>query len=171
MGGGGRRRLGLLQLRLGHVAVGGPGLQGALRPHGQDVTHAGAFRKGCSAEDDLAAGQDNGAGPSGRRLVASDRERQRRAFLLHFEAQPFGVPRDVSAAFGLLRRHACAWARRKYRPWMKAGDRLAVASWTTSAREDARKLPVVNARSWPLCKSCHNGHYEKTSVMTSSGLS
>ena len=23
--------------------------------------------------------------------------------------------------------------------------------------------------SWPLCKSCHNGHYEKTPVMRSPG--
>ncbi|MBK6790031.1 MAG: hypothetical protein IPG77_21065 [Betaproteobacteria bacterium] len=43
--GGWRGRLGLLQLRLSHVAVGGPGLQDVLRPHGKDVAHAGAFRK------------------------------------------------------------------------------------------------------------------------------
>ena len=30
----------------------------------------------------------------------------------------------------------------------------------------ARQAPVTIDRSWPLCKSCHNGHYEKTSVMT-----
>ena len=39
-----------------------------------------------------------------------------------------------------------------------------------SYRRDALQRPFAGDRKWPLCKALHNGHYEKTSVMTSSGM-
>ena len=49
-------------------------------------------------------------------------------------------------------------------PW-RDGTTLLPAS----RGRDARKQPVAAVSSWPLWIAIHNGHYEKTPVMRSSG--
>ena len=120
---------------------------GCLAATRQGRSSCGGFPEAAlPAEDDFDACQENGAGPAGRRLVTSGRERQRQAFLLHSEAQPFGVPRHVNVAFGFLRGSDCTWARGKCRPSMETGDRLAGLLGTASTRKDARKRPVGTGR-------------------------